>query len=188
MPYTSRDEMAASIRTTVTSVRSGDLSPSFVPFPLLTLLLPRGRSTDIPRLVLFDGLKREITDAKMYENLYTTQGGSPPLDILIRTSGVKRLSDFLLYQVRPFLSPLLSLSLSLCGSLLIEVSSMATPFLTETQTAEKTKIYFVDTFWPDFGLLQMVRVLLSYQRELWAEEKGRARLEKEGLKGGGLES
>jgi undecaprenyl diphosphate synthase len=26
--------------------------------------------------------------------------GSPPLDILIRTSGVKRLSDFFLWQVR----------------------------------------------------------------------------------------
>ncbi|KAF8191505.1 Decaprenyl diphosphate synthase-like protein [Mycena galopus ATCC 62051] len=30
--------------------------------------------------------------------LFTTRAGSPPLDILIRTSGVKRLSDFLLWQ------------------------------------------------------------------------------------------
>jgi ditrans,polycis-polyprenyl diphosphate synthase len=30
----------------------------------------------------------------------TSLGGSPPLDILIRTSGVKRLSDFMLWQVR----------------------------------------------------------------------------------------
>lgn len=29
----------------------------------------------------------------------TTKGNSPPLDILIRTSGVKRLSEFLLWQV-----------------------------------------------------------------------------------------
>jgi hypothetical protein len=29
----------------------------------------------------------------------TTLGGSPPLDILIRSSGVKRLSDFLMWQV-----------------------------------------------------------------------------------------
>ena len=29
----------------------------------------------------------------------TSLGGSPPLDILIRSSGVKRLSDFLMWQV-----------------------------------------------------------------------------------------
>jgi len=28
-----------------------------------------------------------------------TARGSPPLDVLIRTSGVKRLSDFMLWQV-----------------------------------------------------------------------------------------
>lgn len=31
----------------------------------------------------------------------TSLSGSPPLDILVRTSGVKRLSDYLLWQVRP---------------------------------------------------------------------------------------
>lgn len=40
MPYTSRDEMAASIRTTVTSVRSGDLSMSSVLTPVFFLLFP----------------------------------------------------------------------------------------------------------------------------------------------------
>ncbi len=33
----------------------------------------------------------------------TTKVNSPPLDILIRTSGVRRLSDFLLWQVSPIL-------------------------------------------------------------------------------------
>jgi len=28
-----------------------------------------------------------------------TARGSPPLDVLVRTSGVKRLSDFMLWQV-----------------------------------------------------------------------------------------
>jgi hypothetical protein len=32
----------------------------------------------------------------------SSQGGSPPLDILVRISGVNRLSDFLLWQVRFF--------------------------------------------------------------------------------------
>lgn len=41
---------------------------------------------------------REITPEMIELNLYTVD--SPPLDILIRTSGVNRLSDFLLWQVR----------------------------------------------------------------------------------------
>jgi ditrans,polycis-polyprenyl diphosphate synthase len=32
----------------------------------------------------------------------TSLVGSPPLDILIRTSGVKRLSDFLLWQASSY--------------------------------------------------------------------------------------
>lgn len=41
---------------------------------------------------------RDITEDTLSSNLYTS--ASPPLDILIRTSGVSRLSDFLLWQVR----------------------------------------------------------------------------------------
>ena len=43
-----------------------------------------------------------ITDETISANLYTS--ASPPLDILIRTSGVSRLSDFLLWQARQPLS------------------------------------------------------------------------------------
>jgi hypothetical protein len=32
--------------------------------------------------------------------MMTTLGSSPPLEVLVRTSGVKRLSDFLTWQVR----------------------------------------------------------------------------------------
>ncbi|EAU85142.1 dehydrodolichyl diphosphate synthetase [Coprinopsis cinerea okayama7 len=39
-----------------------------------------------------------VTEEDIESNLMTTLGNSPPLDILIRTSGVKRLSDFLLWQ------------------------------------------------------------------------------------------
>jgi ditrans,polycis-polyprenyl diphosphate synthase len=39
-----------------------------------------------------------ITEKEIESQLFTTVGGSPPLDILIRTSGVNRLSDFLLWQ------------------------------------------------------------------------------------------
>ncbi|KAF7359190.1 Alkyl transferase [Mycena sanguinolenta] len=40
----------------------------------------------------------EITEDDIDAQLFTTLAGSPPVDILIRTSGVKRLSDFLLWQ------------------------------------------------------------------------------------------
>jgi len=33
------------------------------------------------------------------ESLYTSERALPPVDILVRTSGVKRLSDFLLWQI-----------------------------------------------------------------------------------------
>jgi hypothetical protein len=42
---------------------------------------------------------RSITEQSIEENLMTTLGGSPPLDIFVRTSGVKRLSGFLQWQV-----------------------------------------------------------------------------------------
>ena len=42
---------------------------------------------------------RDISVKDIENNLMTSLGGSPPLDIVIRTSGVKRLSDFLLWQV-----------------------------------------------------------------------------------------
>jgi hypothetical protein len=29
------------------------------------------------------------------------------------------------------------------------------------------RVYFVDTFWPEFGTREMARVLLSWQREVW---------------------
>lgn len=41
-----------------------------------------------------------ISEKDIDAHLMTSKGGSPPLDILIRTSGVKRLSDYLLWQVR----------------------------------------------------------------------------------------
>lgn len=43
---------------------------------------------------------RDITEDDMEGSLLTSVPGSPPLDILVRTSGVKRLSDYFLWQVR----------------------------------------------------------------------------------------
>ena len=58
---------------------------------------------------------RTITEDDIEAHMMTTTGGSPPLDILVRTSGVQRFSDFLLWQVRTVTcghrsrSPLMSL-------------------------------------------------------------------------------
>ena len=43
-------------------------------------------------------MRRDINGDLLEECMYTS--GCPPLYILIRTSGEKRLSDFLLWQVR----------------------------------------------------------------------------------------
>jgi ditrans,polycis-polyprenyl diphosphate synthase len=58
---------------------------------------------------------------------------APPPDILVRTSGVARLSDFLLWQ---------------CSA--------------------HTQLQFARACWPEFGLRDLVPVLLDFQRRAWA--------------------
>jgi len=77
----------------------------------------------------------DITEKDIEDNLLTSLGGSPPLDILIRTSGVKRLSDFLLWQC-----------------------------------CEDTQIQYTDTYWPDFGLFDLIPIILDYQRRTWSKK------------------
>ncbi|KII88333.1 hypothetical protein PLICRDRAFT_175932 [Plicaturopsis crispa FD-325 SS-3] len=68
MPYTARDEITTAVQSTVRDALSN------------------------PEREL------EISEKDIEEHLMTSLAGSPPLDILIRTSGVKRLSDFMLWQ------------------------------------------------------------------------------------------
>ncbi|KAH8099573.1 undecaprenyl pyrophosphate synthetase [Cristinia sonorae] len=104
MPYTSRDEMATAVQSAVQHALEKD-------------------DDDL-----------EITEKDIDENLMTSLAGSPPLDILVRTSGVKRLSDFLLWQC-----------------------------------SENTQIQFSSAYWPDFGLWDLLPILLDYQRKAWSE-------------------
>jgi len=70
MPYTSRDEIATAVQSAVQEkVASG-----------------------------LDGVEHTITEEDLERYMMTNLAGSPPLDILIRSSGVKRLSDFLMWQ------------------------------------------------------------------------------------------
>jgi len=73
---------------------------------------------------------RSISEHDIDSHLMTRR--SPPLDILVRTSGVKRLSDFLLWQC-----------------------------------CENTQLQFSNAFWPDFGLFDLVPILLDYQWKVW---------------------
>ncbi|OCH92262.1 Di-trans-poly-cis-decaprenylcistransferase [Obba rivulosa] len=72
---------------------------------ILNLCMPYASSDEMTTAVqsairngLAAGEYRDITVDDIDSQLMTTLGGSPPLDVLIRTSGVKRLSDFLLWQ------------------------------------------------------------------------------------------
>lgn len=95
----------------------------------------------------------EITEDDIAAQLMTTRAGSPPLDLLVRTSGVRRLSDFLLWQVRT--------RLPVCAP-----SSLTTA----RQCSENTHLQFSPTYWPDFGLWDFVPIVLDYQRRAWAAQ------------------
>ncbi|TEB39390.1 dehydrodolichyl diphosphate synthetase [Coprinellus micaceus] len=111
MPYTSRDEITTAVES---SVRQS--------------LVSQGAQT-------LNAKDIHISEKDIEANLLTSLGDSPPLDILIRTSGVKRLSDFLLWQC-----------------------------------CEDTQIQYTDTYWPDFGLRELVPILLDYQRREWRKQ------------------
>ncbi|KAF8065388.1 Decaprenyl diphosphate synthase-like protein [Lyophyllum atratum] len=69
MPYASRDEMTTAVQACVrNAITSGPNRTSM------------------------------ITEDEINHHLLTSRSGSPPLDILIRTGGDRRLSDFLLWQ------------------------------------------------------------------------------------------
>ncbi|KAI0067799.1 Di-trans-poly-cis-decaprenylcistransferase [Artomyces pyxidatus] len=107
MPYTSTDEIKTALEGTVNEAMRDAVE--------------KGRPAS------------PITEDDIDAHLMTSKCHSPPLDILVRTSGVKRLSDFLLWQC-----------------------------------VDDTQIQFIDTYWPDISLLDLVPVILDYQRKAWA--------------------
>ncbi|KAH9937002.1 Decaprenyl diphosphate synthase-like protein [Fomitopsis serialis] len=79
--------------------------------------------------------QKTITEDDIGAHLMTTRVGSPPLDLLVRTSGVRRLSDFLLWQC-----------------------------------CEDTQLQFLNPTWPEFGLWDLVSIILDYQRRAWSAQ------------------
>ncbi|KAH9952031.1 Di-trans-poly-cis-decaprenylcistransferase [Amylocystis lapponica] len=73
---------------------------------ILNLCMPYAARNDIATAVssaVHNALEKDDTTGEIMEDdidarMMTSVAGSPPLDILVRTSGVKRLSDYLLWQ------------------------------------------------------------------------------------------
>lgn len=109
MPYASRDEIAGAVRKCVDK--------------RLASVQRAASSTDRVDPHLDVHVSTQALDEAMQ------LAHSPPLDILVRTSGVSRLSDFMLWQ---------------CN--------------------ENTHLHFVDKYWPQFGMADMVPIILDWQR------------------------
>lgn len=60
---------------------------------------------------------------------------SPPLEILVRTSGEARLSEFLMWQV--------------CRR--------------NPQTGKSVQVHILDALWPEFGFTHLLPIILKYQ-------------------------
>ena len=89
MPYTSRDEITTAVEACVTDFTANGCNERYA----VTSSILSGSSYFIP-------FPSPITEKDIDDHLMISQAGSPPLDILVRTSGVNRLSDFLLWQVK----------------------------------------------------------------------------------------
>ncbi|PHH54431.1 Dehydrodolichyl diphosphate synthase complex subunit SPAC4D7.04c [Ceratocystis fimbriata CBS 114723] len=164
-PYTSREEITTAVRSTVQEYlsppqKSTMFSPSRISQKVLSkhldsrdVSLPTIRDAspapsahsdiddtastattlppDSPPAVNVRGNNRlpnpeTITEDTINSHTYTRE--NPPLDIFIRTSGVKRLSDFMLWQCH-----------------------------------RDTYMAFLSCYWPEFGMGQLLPVILEWQ-------------------------
>ncbi|WVQ96451.1 di-trans,poly-cis-decaprenylcistransferase [Kwoniella sp. CBS 9459] len=119
-PYASRDEIASAMRDTVQAVHDGKLTPS-----------------EITSRHIFDNLGTSKAVSQVDKTLLSRPEDAKKLDILVRTSDVKRLSDFMMWQA-----------------------------------SEDTQLHFVKTYWPEFGLSDMIPILLGWQQKMWMRRLG----------------
>ncbi|WRT67835.1 di-trans,poly-cis-decaprenylcistransferase [Kwoniella shivajii] len=119
-PYASRDEIASATKGTVQAVYDGELVPHGI------------TSQDV-----FDRLGTSKAISQVNPKLFKRPEEAGKLDILVRTSDVKRLSDFMMWQA-----------------------------------SEDTQLHFVKTYWPEFGLSDMIPILLGWQQKQWMRQLG----------------
>ncbi|WVF68934.1 di-trans,poly-cis-decaprenylcistransferase [Kwoniella sp. CBS 6097] len=119
-PYASRDEITTAMRETVQAVYDGQIS-----------------SSEITSERIFDDLGTSKAISQVGKTLLSRPAEAKKLDILVRTSDVKRLSDFMMWQA-----------------------------------SEDTQLHFVKTYWPEFGLSDMIPILLGWQQKMWMKRLG----------------
>jgi ditrans,polycis-polyprenyl diphosphate synthase len=145
LSYTSRDEIAGSIRQTVADCKIPEQADSYD--DKIGSDLVRDTSSRWPchissKSSLHDGqyekpvnvgtsmaISPEDISAETLTNRMLTTG-DPPVDLLIRTSGASRLSDYLLWQCH-----------------------------------QETQIMFRNAMWPDFGLWQFYSAIREWQQQ-----------------------
>ncbi|WVQ83107.1 di-trans,poly-cis-decaprenylcistransferase [Cryptococcus sp. DSM 104549] len=119
-PYASRDEITTAMKKTVQKVYDGEIV-----------------SSDITSQYIFDRLGTSEAVDTVDKKLFASPEDAGKLDILVRTSDVKRLSDFMMWQA-----------------------------------SDDTQLHFVKTYWPEFGLSDMVPILLGWQQKVWMRKLG----------------
>ncbi|TYJ58847.1 di-trans,poly-cis-decaprenylcistransferase [Cryptococcus floricola] len=119
-PYASRDEIVTAMKGSMSDVYSSEIMTSEI------------TSHDV-----FQRLGTSKAVSEVDESLFSRPGDAGKLDILVRTSDVKRLSDFMMWQ-----------------------------------SSDDTQLHFVKTYWPEFGLSDMIPILLGWQQKIWMRRLG----------------
>lgn len=127
MPYASRDEITGAARTCLDR-KLRHVERAAVAAQAQQIAQNNSHSS---LHHLLDDIDFSISAQDLEHNMQLAH--SPPLDILVRTSGVSRLSDFMLWQC-----------------------------------TDSTHLHFVDKFWPQFGLVDLIPIILEWQRQQWS--------------------
>lgn len=134
MPYASRDEMTGAARVCLDRKLRDVEKVAVSTAKSLRQRQQQQQQTstaDLSEDDILDQVNFNISPRDLSDHMQLAH--SPPLDILVRTSGVSRLSDFMLWQC-----------------------------------TESTHMHFVDKFWPQFGLFDMIPIILDWQRHRWS--------------------